>query len=318
MFEKILFATTASPTCDDAARVAFELSKKNKSKLSVFHVYGIPTRGFSTFVRDIRTGEIEEPDENYKSLVIEEMRQTYAKFLPTYDGIDLEALTGEPATEILRKARKDDVNMIIMGAHARAEDVGATRHRTIAGSTMQRVAKAARCPVLIVSRPCVTCWSYFANIVVGVDFSKASDSAFQFALNVAKEIGCKLHIFHCMDLSSDSAINPPSQTEVEARLAKAKQKMQDKYIAKMGDFDNYTADIWEGTPYVEILKFARENKADLIVLAHHTREVDPEEAELGSTVEQVVLRSACPVCSVNHPDKVEVSPYGARPAGEQA
>ena len=43
---------------------------------------------------------------------------------------------------------------------------------------------------------------------------------------------------------------------------------------------------------------------DLIVMAHHTREVDPEKAELGSTVEQVVLRSACPVASVNHPDKV--------------
>ena len=39
-------------------------------------------------------------------------------------------------------------------------------------------------------------------------------------------------------------------------------------------------------------------------MAHHTREIDPEEAELGSTVEQVVLRSSCPVASVNHPDKV--------------
>ena len=59
----------------------------------------------------------------------------------------------------------------------------------------------------------------------------------------------------------------------------------------------------EGTPYVEILKLAREKQGDLIVMAHHTREIDPEKALLGSTVEQVVLRSACPVASVNHPDK---------------
>jgi nucleotide-binding universal stress UspA family protein len=52
------------------------------------------------------------------------------------------------------------------------------------------------------------------------------------------------------------------------------------------------------------LKFAREKTGDLIVMAHHTKEVDPEEAVLGSTVEQVALRSACPVASVNHPDKV--------------
>jgi nucleotide-binding universal stress UspA family protein len=55
---------------------------------------------------------------------------------------------------------------------------------------------------------------------------------------------------------------------------------------------------------VEILKFARDVQADLIVMAHHTRETDPELALLGSTVEQVVLRSACPVASVNRPDKV--------------
>ncbi|RPJ70574.1 MAG: hypothetical protein EHM15_11605, partial [Desulfobacteraceae bacterium] len=47
-----------------------------------------------------------------------------------------------------------------------------------------------------------------------------------------------------------------------------------------------------------------DRQADLIVMAHHAREIDPEEAELGSTVEQVVLRAACPVASVNHPDKV--------------
>ena len=58
---------------------------------------------------------------------------------------------------------------------------------------------------------------------------------------------------------------------------------------------------------MEILKFAREKSADLIVMAHHTREIDPEKALLGSTVEQVVLRSACPVASVNRPDKVDAS-----------
>jgi hypothetical protein len=39
-------------------------------------------------------------------------------------------------------------------------------------------------------------------------------------------------------------------------------------------------------------------------MAHHTKEVEPEQAILGGTVEQVVLRASCPVASVNHPDKV--------------
>jgi nucleotide-binding universal stress UspA family protein len=72
----------------------------------------------------------------------------------------------------------------------------------------------------------------------------------------------------------------------------------------MNGYDNYEIEVREGIPYIEILKLARERTGDLIVMAHHTREVDPEKAVLGSTVEQVVLRSACPVASVNHPDKV--------------
>ncbi len=40
MFKKILFATTASPACDHAARVAFDMAKRYNAKLMVFHVLG--------------------------------------------------------------------------------------------------------------------------------------------------------------------------------------------------------------------------------------------------------------------------------------
>ncbi len=306
MFDRMLFATSASATCDDAARVAFELSRKNHSKLNVFHVFGLPSRGFGLTYQDVRTGEANEVDDNLVSLVKEEMQQYYEKQAKDHPSCVFETATGVPHTEILRKARKEDADLIIMGAHTRPEDVGAMRHRLIAGSTMQKVAKSARCPVLIVSRPCVTCWSYFANIVVATDLSKASDYAFQFARNVAKEIGCKLHLFHCVDLEGQEQ----GQGYIEAQVAAAEKKINDKYVANMGDFDNYTVTIREGSPHVEVLKFARESKADLIVMAHHTKDIDPEQALLGTTVEQVVLRSACPVLSVNHPDKVDVSPYG--------
>ena len=312
MFEKILFATTASPTCDDAAKVAFELSKKNKSQLHVLHVFAVPTRAFGPFVKDVRTGDEETVDENYLALVREEIKNTYEKLMPGLENLTIEAVVGNPPREILRKAREQGSDLIIMGAHTRDEDVGATRHRAIAGSTMQKVAKAARCPVLIVSRPCVTCWSYFANIVVGTDFSKPADHAFQFALNVAKELGCRLHLFHAADVTKDNAGLPPGQCDIECAVDNAKKKMEEKYVSKMGDFDNYVVESWEGVPYVEILKYAREHKADLVVMAHHARDVNPEESSLGGTIEQVVLRSACPVLSVNHPDKVAVEPYGPK------
>jgi nucleotide-binding universal stress UspA family protein len=306
MFEKILFATTASPTCDNAAHVAFDLAKKYDSKLYVFHVLGMPSRGFSPFVTDTRTGEQETVGPDYIEWVKEEMRNTYERQLSEYPNSEIETIAGIAHTEILRKARRENVDLIVMGAHSREEDKGATRYRSIVGSTMQKVSKGARCPVLIVSRPCTTCLWYFSNIIVGTDFSRASYYSFQFAANLAKEIGAKLWIFHAVDLSSVSSGKSESQTLIEQKLKEAKQRLEQAYASYLGDYDNYEVEVWEGIPYVEILKFAREKNGDLIVMAHHTREIDPEQALLGSTVEQVVLRSSCPVASVNRPDKVEL------------
>ena len=307
MFNKILFATTASPTCDNAAKVAFDLELKWDAQLTVFHVLGIPSRGYSAFVTDARTGELAQPDPDYIDWVKEEMKNTYDVLLTDTEGVLIEAVVGVPHREILRKARQDDVDLIIMGAHTRQEEVGATRYRSVAGSTMQKVAKAARCPVVIISRPCTTCWKLFSNIVFGTDFSKASDYAYMFAYKLAREVGARLHLFHACDINTYESGQVMGQTEIEAKIEKAKDEMQKRYISKMNGYDNYSLEVREGVPYVEILKFAREKTGDLIVMAHHTREIDPEKAALGGTVEQVVMRSACPVASVNHPDKVAES-----------
>jgi nucleotide-binding universal stress UspA family protein len=304
MFNKILFATTASPTCDNAAKVAFDLELKWDAKLYVFHVLGIPSRGYSPFVTDVRTGETIAPDPDYIEWVKEEMKNTYDTLLADSKNTVIEAAVGVPYREILRKARKEDPDLIIMGSHTRQEDVGATRFRSIVGSTMQRVAKSARCPVVIISRPCTTCWKLFSNIVFGTDFSKAADYAYNWAYRLAREVGAKLHLFHACDINTAASGVVIGQAEIENQIAKARQKIEKRYVSKMNGYDNYEIEVREGLPYVEILKFAREKTGDLIVMAHHTREIDPDKAVLGSTVEQVVLRSACPVASVNHPDKV--------------
>jgi nucleotide-binding universal stress UspA family protein len=305
-YEKILFATTASPACDNAAKVAFDMAMKYDAELVVFHVLGVPTRGFSTQVTDVKTGELEEMyDENYVALVKEEI-QNYYESLSDQVNVRVETAVGVPYREILRQARTEDADLIIMGANNRDEDVSSTRYRGVAGETLRKVAKRARCPLAIISRPCTTCWKLFSNIVVATDFSKAADSAFLYALKSAKAVGARLYIFHAYDLSASYVGGKaPTQGEIEAHVKQAEQKVKEKYLSRMGDFDNYEVAIWEGTPYVEILKYARAKQADLIVLAHHTREyADPEDAEFGSTVEEVVLRAPCPVASVNHPDKV--------------
>lgn len=309
MFGKILFATTAQPNSDNAAKVAFDLASRNDARLYLFHVLGLPSRGFSQTVQDLKTGEQAGVDDDYAAWVEDELKHIYEKLLTDMKGgaAQIETAVGVPSTEILREARKENVDIIVMGAHNREDDSSASsRVRAVIGNTMQKVAKAARCPVLIVNRPCNTCWRMFSNIVFCADFSRPADNAFQFAYNTAKEVGAKLYLFHAVDISNPIEGMLAAQADIEEKVARAKELMEEKYVRNMTDYDNYQVDIFEGTPYVEILKYAREKQADLIVMAHHTRDYDDEDADIGTTVEQVVLRSACPVASVNRPDKVEL------------
>ena len=300
MFTKILFATSAEPTCEPAAKVAFDMARKFEAGLEVFHVLGVPTRGFGHFVHHSRTGETQVFGQDVVDKVIDELKQIYRGFIKRKPDAAIETCTGTPHMEILRRAHKIKADLIIMGAHYGGDDSSALSG-VFAGSTVQMVAKSARCPVLIVARPCETCWGYFANIVFGTDFSAQSEHAFNFALKLAKEIGTKLYIFHAVDVGNQAAL--ASQTHIEDRIKAAEKKIQKNYISKLGGFDLYEAEVWEGTPYVEITKFARQKHADLIVMAHHTRAQEAEKAKLGSTMEQVVMRSVCPVMSVNHPER---------------
>ena len=303
MFKKILFATTASPTCDAAARVAFDLATQFDSELMIFHVFGVPTHGYSPFAVDVRTGEEVPVDPDYQGWVEEEMKNTYATFIEKNKKVSISTMVGQPYTEILKMARNKGADLIVMGSHARQEDVGAVRFRSIAGSTMQKVVKNARCPVLIVSRPCGTCFEYFSNVVFGTDLSSTSYYAFLFAFNIAKAIGARFYIFHALDINKDELGVLPSQEDIEAKILAARKKIEATYVPKMEGYKDYEISVWEGVPYVEVLKYSREKSGDLIVMAHHTREIDPDKTLLGATVEQVVLRSGCPVIVINRPGK---------------
>jgi len=304
MFKKILLATTASPNCDSAAKVAFDMQLKWDTKLIVLHVFGVHRKNYTPFGKKGKTIKKKVMDEEYAALVIEEMENIYAEELKHTQNIVLKAKIGRPDKEILRMAHEKDVDLIVMGAHTREEGVGPLRLRSVVGNTMQRVAKSARCPVIIISRPITSNLKLFSNIVFGTDFSKASDSAFPFTCKLAKEAGAKLYFFHALNIYYGEAGQVRQQAEIEEMIKDAREKIEKKYISQLDGFDNYEIEVWEGIPYVEIVKFAREKSCNLIVLAHHTKIIESSLASFGSTIEQVVLRATQPVASINYPDRV--------------
>lgn len=305
MFKKILFATSGSSASDDAARVAFDLAGRYNAELTLLHVTGVPTRAYSQVVKDVRTGEEVSIDENYLSCIEDEIKDYYEAQLSSCSAnCKTSIVTGYPHREILREARNLGADLIIMGASTKGEE-GKFYRRAMAGSTLQRVAKAARCPVLSVHRPHASYWGGIGSVVFATDFSKPADSAFAFAAKSAQDLDAELFMFHSLDIERGGMGRDLDQDEIETRIIDARKQMHSKYASKLpSDFKNWEIEVWEGTPYVEIVKFAREKQADLIVLAHHSSDPDLEAARIGSTMEQVILRANCPVVSVNHPDKV--------------
>jgi nucleotide-binding universal stress UspA family protein len=297
MFKKILLATSGAPSTFGAARVAFDMAKRYGAEVVVLNVMGVPTKAFSHIVNDVRTGEEIEVDEEYRSWVEEELKTTFEKQIETVEYSKIVLTTGVPSREILRCAREEDADLIVMGASSGDSSV---YRKGYPGSTLQKVAKAARCPVMTVHRETASYWGGFSNIVFATDFSKQAESAFKFALSSAKEMGCDLTLLHALDISGKVL----DQNEIEDQLIAARERIRATYVPLMGDFKDFDIEVWEGVPYVEVVKMAREKSADLIVMAHHNHELDPEKARIGSTMEQVILRAGCPVVSVSKPDKV--------------
>lgn len=188
----------------------------------------------------------------------------------------------------------------MLGPHAgRAEEKGVVRVIGTIGSTVEGVIMHATSPVMIVNRLIPKERLNFKKIMVCVDFSKSCEYAFQFATKLARRYGSKLFLFHMFSI-------PPLgrylQTELERESTNSKEKLRE--FCKMPEGIEHEYSIWEGTaPYLEILKYARETDADLIVMGSHTKEKG-ERGYVGSAVEQVSAKSFCPVTVITHPGAV--------------
>ena len=298
MFKKILFATSATGASDHAARVAFNIARSYQSHLNIFHVMGIASRGYSQVVVDVKTKEHVDVDEDYLAWVTEDIKTYYEKYLDESLDYSIDVAVGLPAREILRQAKNLKPDLILLGGSTGDEDESVYKKSSV-GSTLQKVAKSANCPVLVVNRPAASFWGGLSNIVFGTDFSKTSDKAFDFAIKVAKALDCELSVFHALDITALHAGKMLSQDEIEQQIRESLRKIRARYEPRLKELKGYSMDVWEGIPFIEIVKYARDKHADLLIMAHHSRRAVSEDIRLGGNVEQVIVRAGCPVISIN-------------------
>jgi len=290
MFTNIVAAVTPSPACEPAVDKAIAFAQRFESSLSFIYVCHLD-EGWGSLNYHVPFADSEKLSQGFE--------EHYREKLRGVESYEIQVVPGVPHTEILRLARKRDADLIVMGPHTKQLDISQAKTGALAGSCLQRVSQKAHCPVMIVSYPEPYGEQSFNNLLVATDLSSAAECAVSYSCQLAKRYNASLHLVHVMDLDLYYPWSLPSQREIVRYLKESKEALRSAFGTTLEPLAGWSIEAWEGIPAVEILKWARLKKADLIIMAHHSKEKDPEKAFLGSTVAKVALRSMCPTMSIN-------------------
>lgn len=150
----------------------------------------------------------------------------------------------------------------------------------------------------------------FKRILVPVDFSPCSEEAFRVATELARLCGAGLLVLHVIDTGALEALNRlgllavPSGAAAQRRRLRHHARLNVRRLLESEEAKGLTLSriIVEGTPFVEIAKFARMEKVDLVVMGSYGgRSGSVEKIFFGSTAEKVVRTAGCPVLTVPLP-----------------
>lgn len=136
------------------------------------------------------------------------------------------------------------------------------------------------------------------KILVPTDFSKHSEKAIRYGVELAKQFSAELHLLHAFEIVpiayGEGGFVP---IDTSAEIAESAKKHLDSLVIESAEDLVITREITRGHPFVEIVQYAKQNEMDLIVLGTHGRGAIAHML-LGSVAEKVVQKAFCPVLVV--------------------
>ncbi len=150
----------------------------------------------------------------------------------------------------------------------------------------------------------------FQHILLATDFSETAACATELALLMARTFNASLDVLHVLEteipLAADGVIYLPLNyyEELEKQAA---EKLEAVIPRSDRDKLSVTLVLRKGAPFVEIVRYARDQKMDLIVLGTHGRGALAH-VIMGNVAERVVRKASCPVLTVRHPNHEFVMP----------
>lgn len=140
-----------------------------------------------------------------------------------------------------------------------------------------------------------------AKILVPIDFSPCSLDAFHMAVSVARRYDAGLLLVYVVDMRLFDAVERlgiPVRTE-QMKTFRHRIRLAFRRLMASTKGMKMRRVVLEGTPFTEIMRLARSEKVDMIVIGTYGgRTGEVEKIFFGSTAEKVVRAAPCPVLTV--------------------
>jgi len=233
--------------------------------------------------------------EDFRKALISNAERELQDFVKTSGGLQPECIVLESvaADAIVSLARARAIDLIVLGTHGRRGF-----DHLMLGSVTEHVLRHASCPVLAVRQTTPDSRKHGAaeepvpirRIVCCVDFSAHSQRALEYALSAADAYGAEVSVLHVLD-------NIPDSADVGKETAAAMKNLE-KLLPPAAPRSTKThLEVRLGKAYREILQFASEVQADLIVTGVRGRQ-SLDLAVFGSTTYRVIQLGPGPVLTV--------------------
>lgn len=203
------------------------------------------------------------------------------------------------ASPIIEYATQENIDLIVMGTHGRRGI-----RKMFLGSVASEVIRLAPCSVLTVrDKGERTAVHDLGRILAPVDFSDQGKEALKVALELSRGWEAEVDLLHVLG----EVLHPAFYEMGAVRLTdlqpdileKAKSELEG-YVQKVADCQDLSVSYHsqEGHAAREIVRFSRDRKCDLIVMATHGH-TDKRHFLIGGTAEKVISRAECPVLSIH-------------------
>ena len=292
--DTILFPTDFSSVAEDAFAHAAHLALQYGATITVFNVVtpgdddGANPMDFLPVT--LAEGEMGE-DAAPQRVEVQTVTQERGTVPVVYTQTDSDS----PASAIVDHATDHDVDLVVMGTHGRKG-----MDRLLSGSVAEEVVRRAPCPVFTVLAPGgERADTPIDRVLVPVDLSDQSALVVDHAVGLASSYGAPIDLLHVVEeaaFPTAYGLDPltPTQPDVQERATEALEAL----AAEVDNFDApINTHVLTGYAARDIVDFAEENAADLIVMATHGR-TGLQRFLIGSVTEKVVRSAPCPVFTV--------------------